>query len=87
MALKKQNSRRPEIPDLAPMVRTTISIRQSRAIDDETESTALMTVLRMFCRVMGVSLLIWKTRLVNLSVRSNPIVTAKNGIASLESKY
>lgn len=87
MALKKQNSRRPEIPDLAPIVRMTISIRQSRAIEDETESTALMTVLRMFCRVMGVSLLIWKTRLVNLSVRSNPIVTAKNGIASLESKY
>lgn len=48
MALKKQNSRSPEIPDLAPIVRTTISIRQSRAMDDETESTALMTVLRMF---------------------------------------
>lgn len=66
MALSKQNSRKPEIPDLAPKASTVISMIQSLAIGKATESTALTMVFLISCLVKGVSLLNSNTLLVSL---------------------
>lgn len=66
MALSKQNSRKPEMPDLAPNARTVISMMQSLAMGKATESTARTMVFLISCFVNGVSLLNSNTLLVSL---------------------